>query len=176
MIAYAEWDKFSAVVNWTEPVATDNSRLSPKVTTNYHSPQRFGEGAHVIVYNAMDQSGNKATCTFTVVVTGITNYRVGMTYIIPFSLPRASFPDVSLSMKTCVQRKAARRKRAMRFVTSHLLFALTSVRKTEHLRRMQPCRSLRKTPEPFYSSWRQYLRILACCIIFFQLSIALHLR
>ena len=75
MIAYAEWDKFSAVVNWTEPVATDNSGLSPKVTTNYHSPQRFGKGAHVIVYTAMDQSGNKATCTFTVVVTGITNYR-----------------------------------------------------------------------------------------------------
>lgn len=149
MIAYAEWDKFSALVNWTEPVATDNSGLSPKVTTNYHSPQRFGEGAHVIGYNAMDQSGNKATCTFTVVVTGITNYRVGVTYIMPFSLPRAL-----LSMKTCVQRKAGRRKRTMRFVTSHLLFALTSLRKTERLRRMQPFRSLRKTPEPFYSSWR----------------------
>ena len=105
MIAYAEWDKFSAVVNWTEPVATDNSGLSPKVTTNYHSPQRFGKGAHVIVYTAMDQSGNKATCAFTVVVTGITNYRVGVTYIMPFSLPRASFPDVSLSMKTWVKGK-----------------------------------------------------------------------
>ena len=103
MIAYAEWDKFSAVVNWTEPVATDNSGLSPIVTTNYHSPQRFGKGAHVIVYTAMDQSGNKATCAFTVVVTGITNYRVGVTYIMPFSLPRASFPDVSLSMKTWVK-------------------------------------------------------------------------
>ena len=154
MIAYAEWDKFSAVVNWTEPVATDNSLLSPKVTTNYHSPQRFGEGAHVIIYNAMDQSGNKATCTFTVVVTGITNYRVGVTYLMLFSLPRSSFPDVFLLMKICVQRKAGRRKRAMRFVTSHLLFALASLRRTECLRRMQPFRSLRKTPEPFYSSWR----------------------
>ena len=154
MIAYAEWDKFSAVVNWTEPVATDNSGLSPKVTTNYHSPQRFGEGAHVIIYNAMDQSGNKATCTFTVVVTGITNYRVGVTYLMLFSLPRSSFPDVFLLMKICVQRKAGRRKRAMRFVTSHLLFALASLRRTECLRRMQPFRSLRKTPEPFYSSWR----------------------
>ena len=122
MIGYAEWDKFSAVVNWTEPVATDNSGLSPKVTTNYHSPQRFGEGAHVIVYNAMDQSGNKATCTFRVVVTGITNYLVGVTYIMPFSLPRTSFPDVFVSMKTCVQRKAERRKRAMPFVTRALTF------------------------------------------------------
>ena len=102
MIAYAEWDKFSAVVNWTEPVATDNSGLSPKVTTNYYSPQRFGKGAHVIVYTAMDQSGNKATCTFTVVVTGITNYLVGVTYIMPFNLPRTSFPDVFLSVKTWV--------------------------------------------------------------------------
>ena len=90
MIAYAEWDKFSVVVNWTEPVATDNSGLSPKVTANYHSPQRFGEGAHLIVYNAMDQSGNKATCTFAVVVTGIANYRVGVTCIMPFSLPPRS--------------------------------------------------------------------------------------
>ena len=149
MIAYAEWDKFSAVVNWTEPVATDNSGLSPKVTTNYHSPQRFGEGAHVIVYNAMDQSGNKATCTFRVAVTGITNYRVGVTYIMPFSLPRTSFPDVFLSMKTCVQRKAARRKRAMPFVTRHLRFALAFLRKTKRLRRRQLFSSLRKTPLSF---------------------------
>ena len=99
MIAYAERDTFSALVNWTEPVATDNSGLTPKMRTNYHSPQKFGKGAHVIVYSAMDQSGNKATCTFTVVVTGITNYRVGVTYI----MPRASFPDISLSMKICVK-------------------------------------------------------------------------
>lgn len=149
MIAYAEWDKFSAVVNWTEPVATDNLGLSPKVTTNYHSPQRFGEGTHVIVYNAMDQSGNKATCTFRVVVTGITNYLVGVTYIMPFSLPRTSFPDVFLSVKTCVQRKAERRKRAMPFVTRHLPFELAFLRKTKRLRRGQLFSSLREKPLSF---------------------------
>lgn len=149
MIAYAEWDKFSAVVNWTEPVATDNSGLSPKVTTNYHSPQRFGKGAHVIVYTAMDQSGNKATCTFRVVVTGITNYLVGVTYIMPFSLPRTSFPDVFLSVKTCVQRKAGRRKRAMPFVTRHLPFELAFLRKTKRLRRGQLFSSLREKPLSF---------------------------
>ena len=149
MIAYAEWDKFSSLVNWTEPVATDNSGLSPKMTTNYHSPQRFDKGAHVIAYTAMDQSGNKATCTFTVVVTGITNYLFGVTYIMPFSLPRASPPDVSLSMKICVQRKSGRRKRAMRFVTRHLRFAHAFLRKTKRLRRGQLFSSLPKTPPSF---------------------------
>ena len=143
MIAYTERDTFSALVNWTEPVATDNSGLTPKMRTNYHSPQKFGKGAHVIVYSAMDQSENKATCTFTVVVTGITNYRVGVTYI----MPRALFPDVSLSMKICVQSKAGRRKRAMRLVTSHLHFPLASLRKTKLLRKRQPFSSVRKTPK-----------------------------
>ena len=68
--AYAERDKFTALVNWTEPVATDNSGVAPTVTSNYQSPQRFSQGTHVITYTAVDQSGNKATCTFTVYVTG----------------------------------------------------------------------------------------------------------
>ena len=70
LLAYAERDKFSAVVNWTEPVAVDNSRASPTVTSNYQSPQRFSQGTHVITYTAVDQSGNRATCAFTVKVSG----------------------------------------------------------------------------------------------------------
>ena len=70
LLAYAERDKFTALVNWTEPVATDNSGVAPNVTSNYQSPQRFSQGTHVITYAAVDQSGNKATCTFTVKVRG----------------------------------------------------------------------------------------------------------
>ena len=70
LLAYAERDKFSALVNWTEPVAIDNSGVTPTVTSNYQSPQRFSQGTHVITYTAVDQSGNKATCSFTVKVLG----------------------------------------------------------------------------------------------------------
>ena len=67
---YAEKGRFSALVNWTNLVATDNSGLTPKLTSNYQSPHRFSRGTHVITYTAVDQSGNKATCTFIVKVTG----------------------------------------------------------------------------------------------------------
>ena len=70
LLTYAERDMFTALVNWTEPVATDNSGVAPTVTSNYQSPQRFSQGTHVITYTAVDQSGNKATCTFTVKVIG----------------------------------------------------------------------------------------------------------
>ena len=70
LIFYAEQDKFSALVNWTEPVAADSSGVSPLMMSNYRSPERFNQGTHVITYTAVDQSGNKATCNFTVQVLG----------------------------------------------------------------------------------------------------------
>ena len=70
LLAYARRDSFSALVNWTEPVATDNSGVKPRGTSNYQSPQWFRQGTHVITYTAVDQSGNKATCVFTVTVMG----------------------------------------------------------------------------------------------------------
>ncbi|XP_073228316.1 sushi repeat-containing protein SRPX2-like, partial [Porites lutea] len=68
LIFYAERDKFSALVDWTEPVAADSSGVSPLMMSNYRSPERFNQGTHVITYTAVDQSGNKATCNFTVQV------------------------------------------------------------------------------------------------------------
>lgn len=70
LLAYARRDSFSALVNWTEPVATDNSGVKPRVTSNYQSPQWFSQGTHEIRSTAVDQSGNKATCVFTVTVIG----------------------------------------------------------------------------------------------------------
>ena len=61
---------FSALVNWTEPVAIDNSGIAPTVTFNYQPPQRFSQGSHVITYTAADQSGNEATCNLTIRVIG----------------------------------------------------------------------------------------------------------
>ena len=70
LITYAEREKFSALVTWTEPVATDSTGVSTTVTSNHQSPTRFSQGTHVITYTAVDQSGNKATCSFTVQVLG----------------------------------------------------------------------------------------------------------
>ncbi|XP_015761127.1 PREDICTED: uncharacterized protein LOC107340287 [Acropora digitifera] len=68
LLSYAEKEAFSALVNWTNPVATDNSGLTPKVSSNFQPPRTFSQGNHVITYTAVDQSGNKAICRFTVKV------------------------------------------------------------------------------------------------------------
>ncbi len=67
---YAERGLFSAKVSWNKPVATDNSGVPPTVTSNYQPLQRLHQGTHVIIYTAVDQSGNNATCSFTFTVTG----------------------------------------------------------------------------------------------------------
>ena len=70
LAVYAERGLFSAEVNWTEPAATDNSGILPTVTSNHQPLQRFNQGTHVITYTAVDQSGNTATCNFTIDVIG----------------------------------------------------------------------------------------------------------
>ena len=69
-VVYGDRGLSSAQVKWTEPVATDNSGVPPIVTSNYQPLQRFDQGTHVITYIAVDQSGNKATCNFTIYVIG----------------------------------------------------------------------------------------------------------
>jgi len=71
LLVYAERGMFSAQTNWDEPVATDNIDAVPSLTSNYRPPQRFTQGSHVITYTAVDQSGNRATCTFAIKVKGI---------------------------------------------------------------------------------------------------------
>ena len=73
LVVYAERGLFSAQVNWTEPAANDNSGILPAVTSNHQPPQRFNQGTHLITYTAVDQSGNKATCSFTIDVIGKTD-------------------------------------------------------------------------------------------------------
>ena len=68
---YAERGMFSAQVNWNEPNVTDNSGAVPSLSSNYKPPQQFSQGTHVITYTAVDQSGNRATCTFTIKIIGI---------------------------------------------------------------------------------------------------------
>lgn len=70
-LVFARVNDFSAVVNWMVPVARDNSGNHPKMLANFkHPPQRLMEGTHLIIYSATDTSGNKATCSFVINVTG----------------------------------------------------------------------------------------------------------
>ncbi|KAL9960423.1 hypothetical protein ACROYT_G033878 [Oculina patagonica] len=48
--------------------ATCPARFQPVVTSNYQPLQRLSQGTHVITYTAVDQSGNKATCSFAIEV------------------------------------------------------------------------------------------------------------
>ena len=70
LIVYAERGLFSAEVNWTKPAASDNSGILSAVTSNHQPFQRFSPGTHMITYTAVDQSGNKASCSFTIDVIG----------------------------------------------------------------------------------------------------------
>ena len=82
LIVYAERGLFSAQVNWTEPVATDNSGVQPAVKSNYQPPQRLSQGTHVIIYTAVDQSGNKATCSFLVKIKGKNRIHIRYGYVL----------------------------------------------------------------------------------------------
>lgn len=62
----------TVLVNWTEPVARDNSNLLPNITVDpsgLRPPYRFNETT-LVVYTAMDGSGNKQQCSFKVILEG----------------------------------------------------------------------------------------------------------
>ena len=60
----------SAKVVWNDPVATDNSNLTPTVTCNVENGSHFEIGNAQVVCQAVDQAGNQAICAFIVEVKG----------------------------------------------------------------------------------------------------------
>ena len=58
------------MVNWTNPEATDNSKQNPTVTCDVESGSHFGIGVTQVQCQAVDASGNHASCVFTVKVDG----------------------------------------------------------------------------------------------------------
>ena len=62
----------TALVNWTKPVALDNSDLAPQVTVVPVgvSPPHIFNRTTLIVYTARDASGNRRECSFRVVLIG----------------------------------------------------------------------------------------------------------
>ena len=59
-----------AVVTWSELEATDNSGQNLTVTCSVESGSQFGIGEIAVVCQAVDLAGNRATCMFTVKITG----------------------------------------------------------------------------------------------------------
>eukprot|EP00058_Branchiostoma_floridae_P013772 XP_002599260.1 hypothetical protein BRAFLDRAFT_64392 [Branchiostoma floridae] len=64
---YADRGDSGALVNWTLPVAEDNSEGTPTLTSNI-CPCVLPVGEHDVVYVATDGAGNQQTCEFTVKV------------------------------------------------------------------------------------------------------------
>ncbi|TAI46698.1 HYR domain-containing protein [Flagellimonas allohymeniacidonis] len=57
-----------AIVTWTLPTATDNCGGVTLTSNNYNPGDSFLPGVTTVVYTATDDSGNTATCSFTVTV------------------------------------------------------------------------------------------------------------
>ena len=59
-----------AAVSWTNPQVTDNSGQIPTITCNGVSGSRFGIGETKVICEAIDPTGNSASCVFIVKIEG----------------------------------------------------------------------------------------------------------
>ena len=62
--------KPTAVVEWKQARASDNSQISPQVSCNLQSGTNFNIGRTNVTCEAVDGSGNRAECSFQVDVIG----------------------------------------------------------------------------------------------------------
>ena len=69
----------TATVLWTPPTASDNSGEAVTLTSDYSPGDAFLIGATTVTFTATDTSGNIATSSFTVVVTGKYNRQLDLT-------------------------------------------------------------------------------------------------
>ena len=60
----------TAMVVWTDPVATDNSAVAPTVTCHAENGSKFDIGETEVICQAFDQAGNLASCSFIIDVIG----------------------------------------------------------------------------------------------------------
>ena len=62
----------TALVNWTEPVALDNSNMAPQLTIFPRgiSPPHIFNDTVLVVYTARDASGNQKECSFRIILEG----------------------------------------------------------------------------------------------------------
>lgn len=70
VVAYVAPGVTSTRVTWPPANASDNSGIQPILTSTPARNAVFTQGLSVVTYTATDQSGNRATCTFSVNVLG----------------------------------------------------------------------------------------------------------
>ncbi|WP_175402887.1 HYR domain-containing protein [Mangrovivirga cuniculi] len=57
-------------ISWTEPKFTDNCSIS-RVERSHNPGDYFNVGSHVVTYKAYDESNNLTTCSFNIIVQGV---------------------------------------------------------------------------------------------------------
>ena len=62
----------TTVATWISPEASDNSEETPTIACSVESGSQFGIGENEVVCDALDASGNQATCKFYVNIEGDT--------------------------------------------------------------------------------------------------------
>ena len=55
-------------VPWTEPIANDNSGMTPTVTQSHQPGDSFPVGTTQVTYTFTDLTGNQAFCSFSVTI------------------------------------------------------------------------------------------------------------
>ena len=58
----------SMVVSWIEPIATDNSGITPTVTQSHQPGDSFPVGTTQVSYSFTDLTENEATCSFKIAI------------------------------------------------------------------------------------------------------------
>jgi gliding motility-associated-like protein len=71
-------EECTASVTWTPPIATNTCNGEPTLSSNYNPLDDFSVGSTVVTYEAVNDNGNTAMCSFTVTVT-VTETGDGMT-------------------------------------------------------------------------------------------------
>ena len=67
IISYAHNITCKAIVSWAAPTASDNCHLDT-FYSNYQPGDTFTVGTHEVIYTAIDDAGEKASCSFNIVV------------------------------------------------------------------------------------------------------------
>ena len=61
----------TAQATWTPPTAADNCTTPPSVSSTFNAGASFPIGTTPVIYTATDSKGNKATCSFNIIVSKI---------------------------------------------------------------------------------------------------------
>jgi CUB/sushi domain-containing protein len=80
-----------ALIEWDEPVFSDNSGVAPRVERSHENPSRLALGDTIVTYTAYDEAGNNNTCIITI--------RVQVVTLVYFATSRFALDAVVMGIK-----------------------------------------------------------------------------